>query len=204
MQSREILRRERLRLRDGLSSQERQQSSRLICERCLASDFFAQAQILLCYVSFRSEVATEDLLAHCLLAGKVVSVPFTVPREKNIKAVAIEDPARELRPGYCSIPEPRPELVIPRQLDPAVLDLVLVPGAVFDAKGGRLGYGGGYYDRFLQQQAPRALRVALAYEQQLVPLVPVAAHDQRMDIIVTEQRTIVCPRSRYVENRRLS
>ncbi|OQX14452.1 MAG: 5-formyltetrahydrofolate cyclo-ligase [Desulfobulbaceae bacterium A2] len=201
MPQRETMRREGLRHRDAMSLNERQESSRLICERFFASDFFVHTRTLLCYVSYRSEVATEVLLAKCLGAGRQLAVPLTLPREKQILAVVITDPALELHPGYCSIPEPRPELIEARQLDPTLLDLVLVPGAVFDPSGGRLGYGGGFYDRFLHSQAPQALRVALAYEQQLVPRVPVTEHDQAMDIIVTERRTIVCPRSRHAANR---
>jgi 5-formyltetrahydrofolate cyclo-ligase len=65
-----------------------------------------------------------------------------------------------------------------------------MPGSVFDLRGGRLGYGGGFYDRFLQTAAPQALRIGLAYDLQVVAAVPLQRHDQQLDYLVTETRTI--------------
>lgn len=80
------------------------------------------------------------------------------------------------------------------ELEPASIDVVIIPGSVFDRQGGRLGYGGGYYDRFLAQAAPQALRVALAYELQLVDAIKLQPHDQLMDWLVTEKTSYHCRR----------
>ncbi|MCW5213519.1 hypothetical protein VU04_11495, partial [Desulfobulbus sp. TB] len=66
----------------------------------------------------------------------------------------------------------------------------------FDPLGGRLGYGGGYYDRFLTQDAPQAQRIGLAYTQQMVEQVPMEPHDQYMDMIITEEQVYQCRKLR--------
>ena len=92
-----------------------------------------------------------------------------------------------MNPGHMGIPEPDPARTRRWQGTP---ELVIVPGAAFDPSGGRIGYGGGYYDRFLG--ASGATTVALAFQCQLYEALPQDAHDKRVDMIVTEERTIDC------------
>jgi len=183
---RTTLRAQILAARNDLPLDERHQKSRIITERLLALPEFARARTIFAYVSFRSEVETLDLIAHCLKRGVTVSVPLTLPAEHRLLPHAITEPGRDLAPGYCSIPEPLTTLPL---VDPASIEVVLVPGSVFDVHGGRLGYGGGYYDRFLQG-APQALRIGLAFDLQLVEAVPLESHDQQLDYLITETRTI--------------
>ena len=173
--------------RDSLSAIERQRKSRAITERLLALPEFADARNVFAYVSFRSEVGTQPLIAHCLKKGVTVSVPLTLVKEHRLRPYAITDPGRDLVPGYCGILEPLQALPL---VDPASIEVVVTPGSVFDAMGGRLGYGGGYYDRFLQTAAPQALRVGLAYDLQVIAAVPLESHDQQLDYLITETRTI--------------
>ena len=173
--------------RNSLVPEERQGKSRAITERLLALPEFAAARNVFAYVSFRSEVETLDLIAHCLQHGVTVSVPLTLPGEHRLRPYAITDMSQDLAPGYCSIPEPLHTLPL---VDPASIEVVVVPGSVFDARGGRLGYGGGYYDRFLQAAAPQALRIGLAFDLQVVAAVPLESHDQQLDYLITETRTI--------------
>jgi len=164
--------------------------SRAACERLWSLPAFQRPVNIFIYVSYRSELATLEFIEEALERDNCrVVVPSTIPNV-GLEAYEIRDMAEDLAPGYCSIPEP----VIGRALpfDPARIDLVILPGSVFDLQGGRLGYGGGYYDRFLQNDAPKARRVALAYEMQLVAEVPMLPHDQRLHGIVTENRTIWC------------
>ena len=115
-------------------------------------------------------------------------MPLTLTKEKRLDPYLITDPEQQLVSGYCNIPEPDPKKA--DLFDAARIDVVILPGSVFDAKGGRLGYGGGYYDRFLTDQAPQALKIGIAYEMQLVDEVPLLPHDQRLDYLVTEKRII--------------
>ncbi len=180
--------------RDRLPPAEQAGKSRDIVAKLFDMEEIGAAGHLFVYAGFRSEVQTGDFIDQCLAAGKTVSVPVTLVESSSLLAVRITDPKAQLRPGYCGIPEPPPSLAERNRVDPATIDVVIVPGSVFDSRGGRLGYGGGYYDRFLSGQAPGALRIALAYDLQVVDRVPMEPHDQRMDRVVTEKTIYRCRR----------
>jgi 5-formyltetrahydrofolate cyclo-ligase len=95
----------------------------------------------------------------------------------------------ELAPGAMGILEPRLELrrCFDRKVVPVDLDLIVTPGLAFDRRGGRLGYGKGYYDRLLHQIRADATKLAVCFECQLVPEIPLLPHDIRMDVLVTEK-----------------
>lgn len=182
---RTTLRREKLAERDRLAPEQRAAWSRQIRENVVGLDAVAGARHVMLYVGFRSEVETMPLFDLFLRRDMLVSAPLTLVQEKRLLPYPITDPALDLRPGYCGIAEPDSGRLSP--VDPAAIDVVLVPGAVFDGHGGRLGYGGGYYDRFLAHEAPLALRIGLAFEMQVVDRVPVLDHDVKMHYLITEQ-----------------
>jgi len=176
--------------RDQLPSIEKRDLSQLIMDRVLGMAQFQSAATVFIYVDFRSEVATRPLIDHMLKCGKKVVVPVTLVQNKDLLAVSITDPDKELAPGYCSIPEPIIEIREKQMLSPGLIDIIFLPGSVFDERGGRMGYGGGYYDRFVSAKAPQAVRVGLAYELQMVQSAPLQVHDEFLDFIVTEKRII--------------
>lgn len=164
------------------------QKSEAIMGRIMSLEVYLKARSLMVYVDFRNEVQTGDLIARSLEAGKFVSVPITdIKGKKLIPSRLISYPG-ELAPGAWGILEPRPECV--RPLDPGDLDVVIVPGVAFDGKGNRLGYGGGFYDRFLPRTRPGTVYIAPAFEVQVVDEVFPGSHDIPVHIIVTEARTI--------------
>jgi len=172
--------------RDQLQPKQRHRLSRHIASRFLNLPELESASAFFIYVNFRSEVETLPLIHHLLQENKVVTVPWTDRKNHALRVIRITDPDQDLRPGYCGIPEPGPSLLAGPSFDPARLDVVILPGSVFDRHGGRLGYGGGYYDRFLVHAAPQALRIALAYDLQVVDRLNLQPHDQPMDILITE------------------
>jgi 5-formyltetrahydrofolate cyclo-ligase len=182
---RQALRRLILAARDAMPAMDRGRRSRIIFEHLWLLPEFARADLIFSYVAFRSEVETVPLIRRCLAAGKQVAVPLTRSRPPRLEAYRLLDVDRDLVPGYRGIPEPDPRR-LPR-VAPGELALVLLPGSVFDRQGGRLGYGGGYYDRFLSTAAPAALRIGLAFELQVVASVPLEPHDQRLDFLITEE-----------------
>ena len=184
---REELRKTILAQRDQLPQSFRTQASATIAERLWQLVESQKAQTLLFYVNFRSEVETLRLMGRCLEAGKTVAAPLTITEDSRLLAYGLTDLSVDLRPGLWNIPEP--DLSRCPQIDPTSIDLVIVPGSVFDRHGGRLGYGGGYYDRFLCNKAPQALRVALCYAMQIVDNVPVEEHDIPAHYVVTEEAT---------------
>jgi len=203
-QHRNNLRRSVLADRDGLVPAELEEKSSVIAARLATMPEVASATAVLVYMHFRSEVRTLEVIRWMLAEGKTVAIPLTRPKISRIEAVRIDDPEKEATPGYFGIPEPLPHLVQTQTLNPYDLDLVLVPGSAFDVQGGRLGYGGGYYDRFFSSEATRAVRIGLAFDLQLVEKVPIESHDQLMDFVVTERNTYDCRRNRYAYDSCLS
>ncbi len=183
------LRREILKLRDGIPEAERKKKSHQVSLNVFQLEEVKKAETIFIYVSFRSEVDTREIIKKFLQQGKEVLVPVTLLKEKKLLAVPITDPDHDLKPGYCSIPEPK-EKLRQNKRDGSDIDMIFLPGSVFDERGGRLGYGGGYYDRFLSLEAPRAFKVGLAFEKQLIKKAPLQKHDELLDIIITEERVV--------------
>lgn len=200
-QERDHLRQRILKKREALSSEEREQSSLQIAEKLLLHPAARLCQTFFIYCSYRSEVATADLINMLLEADKVVAVPLCLPEQTGMQAVAITDTALDLASGYRGIPEPRPSVAGTQTLSPSQIDAAIIPGVVFDRTGQRLGYGGGYYDRFLGCLAPEAVRIGLAFSCQVVDRIPALSHDIPMDFVITEQEVLSWPRLRDVPNR---
>ena len=183
------LRKKILALRDEISSDEQVEKSEVICEKILGFKEIETARNIFIYVNFRSEVITVPLINEFMKKDKVVSVPKTYVQENRMDALRIGDISTDLVPGYCKIPEPRPELLETNITEPQNIDVVILPGSVFDERGGRMGYGGGYYDRFVEK-IPFAIRIGLAFEEQVLSEAPLQPHDELLDYIVTEKRII--------------
>lgn len=185
MESQKERRRQGLAARDRLTTAEVAEKSAAITERLFQLAPFTACRRVMFYASFRSEVSTMAALTRALAGGMAVALPLSLPATHRLEPRLVVDPASQLRPGYCGIlePDPRQTLV----LAPAKIEAVLVPGSVFDRRGGRIGYGGGFYDRFLQQEAPQAVRIGLAFAAQVAEgELPLAVHDQRLDWLLTE------------------
>jgi 5-formyltetrahydrofolate cyclo-ligase len=176
--------------RDALPPSQRAAASDAIVARILARADFRSAQTVLVTLPFGSEWDTLAVVRAALAAGKTVAIPRVDATRRMLELHAIADPERDVVAGYRDIPEPRPACA---RVAPEAIDLVLVPGVAFDREGRRLGYGGGYYDRLLPLLSRRAVRVAGAFELQLVDRVPTAAHDITVDAVITESRALTVP-----------
>jgi 5-formyltetrahydrofolate cyclo-ligase len=187
-ESRQDLRKRILRTRDRLSELDRGEKSFSVMNNFLSLPEMRQWTTLFMYVNFRSEVETLELIKRCLRQGIRVAVPLVDASAVRMIPLLIEDPDKDLAPGYYDIPEPDPQKSL--RVEPSEIDAAVIPGSVFDIHGGRLGYGGGYYDRFLVNDAPQARRVGFAFELQLVDKVELEPHDQPLDILITEKRIV--------------
>lgn len=174
-----LLRKHMRLLRDQISG--REEKSRHIAESVLGLEEVREARSVFCYVSFRSEVDTVPLLSALWRAGKITAVPKVDGRQMAFYEIHSMD---DLVCGYCGIPEPKPGCALMRQAD-----IIVMPGLAFDTEGHRLGYGGGFYDRFLEEN-PNAWKLALAFEEQIQSEIPSEKQDIRVDGIVTDRRTI--------------
>ncbi len=178
------LRTEIKRRRAALSPEERKILSLAICRKLLESELFRGARTIFFFASFGTEVETFPALGEALLRGRRVALPRTLLGERRLVFHQVFT-LGELVPGpYGILEPPRKNPVIP----PEEADLILVPGLAFDRQGYRLGYGGGFYDRFLAGLS--APRVALAFSFQILPEIPHEPHDLRVDLIFTEEDLI--------------
>ena len=185
---RQRLRKQILGARDQMSANERHEKSGSAIENFWSLPQMKHWSTLFIYVNFRSELETLELIHLCLSQGKRVVVPLVDASAVSMIPLQIQDPEKDLVPGYYGIPEPDPQKSL--RVSAREIDAAIIPGSVFDINGGRLGYGGGYYDRFLVNDAPQAKRVGFAFEMQVIENVPVQPHDQPLDILITEKRIV--------------
>jgi len=174
--------------RNELSPADINEHSAVIARRVTALPIFTAARTICSFMAFGSEVRTAEIIHAALDAGKRLALPRALMDERRLVLHRIDDPDR-LRPGPYGILEPAPDATI---IDPAEVELFIVPGAVFDSTGNRIGYGAGFYDMLLVSSD--GWRVAVAFALQVVPHVPADEHDMPMDLIVTEQGIIDCAR----------
>lgn len=186
----DFIRKEILKKRDFLSSDERLEMSTKIVNRLLALPEIIKSASIFTYVSFRSEVYTHRMAESFLECGKTVSVPLINMKRKTMVPCIIKSFKDDLVPGVLGILEPDVKKINPIQSDE--IDIVIMPGAVFSIKGYRIGYGGGFYDRFLNENNIRSY--AIAFDFQVVDEVPFDPEfDMKVDFILTEKRFIKCP-----------
>ena len=160
------------------------EASEAIQRRLIAEDWWAAASGVGLYRSTANEPSTEALLADLLERGARVAVPM---RRGETYVWGWVGPDTRWRKGPHGIPEPAEAEWVPN----GELRVIVVPGLAFDAQGGRLGHGGGHFDRLLA--SGDAFRVGLCFENRLVKAVPMESHDVRMDAVATEKRTIYAP-----------
>lgn len=177
-----IVRKKMIEKRKEMPREEVIAKSRVIKEKVKKMKEFRSARNVMFYVSYNNEVFTHDLIKESFSEKRVI-VPLLLDDE--IVPVEIKE-WKELKPGAFNILEPEHRNLFPLHL----IDLVLVPGVVFDEKGYRIGHGLGYYDKFLEKL--RATRIGLAFDFQVINEVPHLEYDQKMDIIVTDKRILDC------------
>lgn len=168
--------------RDSLSLLEREQYSAAILNKLMSLPQVQAAKVVMCYRSFRSEVDTSKIVENFLLSGKVLCFP--VCEKGGIMHSYCPNDEAAWKKSPMGIMEPDRENS--RLIAPEDIELVICPLVAFDDKRQRLGYGGGYYDRYLPQ-CKNALVAGIAFETQRLERVPTDEHDLNMDIIVTEK-----------------
>ena len=169
------------------AQKEKDELSREICVKFSALPEHVRAKTVMYYIDVRSEVRTRHALPDALAQGKKIVVPWC-NTQGELELFHLES-MDELAIGMYKILEPKQELrsLPAKQVRAEDLDLVMVPGVAFNRTGARMGHGKGYYDKLLQHARLDAPLVALAFECQLFPEIPTAAHDIFMDLILTER-----------------
>ena len=156
---------------------------RALCCYLLSSEWFLQAHSVMAYAAIPPEADLGPVLEEILKRGKTLLLPRCSP-DGTMTARRIRD-LLELRPGAYGIPEPGANTpIVPAE----EIDLILVPGLAFDRRGGRMGRGKGYYDRFLSGYTGKTLGICGVLMQEI----PTEPHDRRMDAVATEHGIIFC------------
>ena len=194
MISKEKVRKKAVETRDSMDEESRQQKSEKIAKKILEADWFKEADIVLSYHAFRSEVEVDVLNRAVLTQGKKLYLPKTYVKEKQIRFFEITDLSK-LKRGYQKIWEPtgeEPEFSFETVKEEQKKVLMIMPGTAYDARGYRMGYGGGYYDRYLNAHEAEwkmidFMTVFAAFSEQKMILIPGERCDVKPDVIVTEK-----------------
>lgn len=178
------IRKEVLARRDALSKEERDRATCLITDRIVGHQWFYRAQTLLCFVSYGSEIPTGDIIEEALRKGKKVFVPRVEGENMNFyRILSLE----ELTEGYRGIPEPDGTGEVYRYCPGEQEEtLMLMPGVAFDSLRRRIGYGKGFYDRYLEDKEELQLHtIAIGFQCQLVEEIPQEERDIRPYQVIT-------------------
>jgi 5-formyltetrahydrofolate cyclo-ligase len=178
-----------LEARDALPAEARARRGVLVTERFRSLPEVRAAGIVLAFWSFGSEVPTGPLIEALVARGVAVALPRLVDGELEARTYRPGDPTTETSFGAR-------EPAAGTSVDPASIDVIATPGVAFDRGCRRIGYGGGFYDRFLLRTRPDAPRIALAFDVQVLArgeVLPAGHPDQFVDAVVTESETIRCP-----------
>ena len=163
-----------------LSNREVLVYSHKVCEKFLAQDFYKKADVIYPYLAYNTEIVTDEIIEQAWRDGKKVAVPKVL--DDGLMEFYYIDSFDGISEGYCGIPEPAGGIVAK---DEKVL--ILMPGLAFDREHNRIGYGGGFYDRYLERYADTNFtKVSLAYDFQIFDALEVEEHDQKIDAVITE------------------
>ncbi|MGW8302276.1 MAG: 5-formyltetrahydrofolate cyclo-ligase [Desulfobacterales bacterium] len=149
---------------------------------------FLEAKITLLYVNNEHEVLTENILKRAYSYNKIVVLPVYNTENFEMELKKVDNLEKDLNPGPRDILQPDESRCKVVPIDK--IDIAIIPAVALDEKGGRIGSGKGYYDRLIPRLAITTRKVALAFEEQIIPQVPIESHDKHVDIIITEDRVI--------------
>jgi 5-formyltetrahydrofolate cyclo-ligase len=170
----------------SITSQQRSEKSRKACQKLVSIPQFQSASTVMMFLSLPHEVDTSEAILNAWQLGKAVAVPKVSWQQRHMIAVQINSLETGISTEASGLQNP----VAGAPVAFEEIDLVVTPGLGFDKKGNRLGRGGSYYDRFFANTELKASRCGFGFAEQLVETVPVAEHDEPVDIVVTEKEII--------------
>lgn len=183
------LRKKLKKIRDDIPSDKRKIEEKIIAETLLNSEIYKNSKSIFIYNSFRSEVDTSYIIEEALDFGKIVALPITNPIDHSMEAYEINKDSVFIQDAYgIQSPDKKTSKII----NPKEIDLAIVPLLAYDSYGNRLGYGGGYYDRYLPRLREDAICVGLAFSNQFIEEIPIEKYDKKLDYVITVK---------YIENK---
>lgn len=183
----DLIRKEIIKRRDSLSALSVSEKSSAIYTRLSRLAKFIAARNVLIYASMRSEVVTDYVINHCLLSGKNVYCPVCTNKQEGLMEFVKIQSIDDLVEGYYGIREPLiSEKAVIYYGEDIENSICITPGVAFDSNCNRVGYKGGYYDRFFARY-PEIYKVALAFDEQIVQgFIEMSEHDIPMDTVITD------------------
>lgn len=172
----------------SLSEKEIAQKLKNIESRLFDFANFLEAKIALLYMNTANEVPTKEIIQRCYEYSKIVVLPVFASEKFKMSVLKVDNAGTDLKTGPRGVLEPDPNLC--KKVPIECIDIAIIPGVAMDEKGGRLGSGKGYYDRFIPKLPITTRKVGLAFECQIVQQIPMESHDKHVDIIITEDRII--------------
>lgn len=168
--------------RELLTKEEREKLDDAIFEKIVNSKEYKESKNIFIFVSYDTEIDTHRIIKQALKDEKVLCVPRVISKEEGMIIAQIKN-FEELEPGAYGILEPKDNKF---QVDETIIDVAYLPGLAFDKIGGRVGYGGGFYDRFLRKSRKDCKKIGLAYSFQVLENVPMEKDDEYIDGIITD------------------
>ncbi len=175
-----------LKRRRSMSENEVKEKSKIIIDKLMNTEEFKKAENLMVFLSFDNEVYTFDLIEKAINMGKKVIVPYTVKDTCEIIPTLLNNIEEDLEISSYGYMEPRKDKIQP--ILEENIDLTVVPGLAFDINMNRIGFGKGYYDRYLIKTKKEAKNIAIAYDYQVLEEIPSEFFDVKMDYIITEEK----------------
>lgn len=183
------IRQEIINIRKQMSQEEVNTLSQKIISTLTKLPIFKESKTIMLYLSFDNEVDTFKLIDLCKDLGKKITVPYCINEGKRIIPTEIKNVESDLVESSFGYLEPKAELVKPVSTNE--IDLIIVPGLAFDKGCYRVGFGAGYYDRFLSKLCFTIPTIGLAYDYQILEYIPTEEHDMPLDYVVTDKRIII-------------
>jgi 5-formyltetrahydrofolate cyclo-ligase len=168
--------------RAEVTAEAAQEAANHLWDQLKEHPYFQKAKRIGAFSSIGSEISTLPMLEGILRSGKELYLPRTEKGQQLIQFHPVTD-LSTLKPGLFNIPQPPAKMAIA----PTHIDLLLVPGLAFDNRGHRLGYGNGYYDRFMKVISPDCFTLGIAYSFQIIDKTPNADHDIPVKAVLTEK-----------------
>lgn len=178
------LRNDILSIRNSLEKETKDKMDYEIYNKLINSELYLKAKNIFIYISFDKEIETKRIINKALNDKKKVYIPKIYIDDKSMKAIRLNS-FEDLKENSMGILEPMDDS---HYIDKKELDLIIVPGVVFDLSGNRIGYGGGYYDRYLEDIKEISNKVVLAYDLQVIDFIEPEDHDIRIDYIITNTK----------------
>ena len=176
-------------LRNNKDSDFLSKNSQVITEKLLSMECIKKANVIMLYLDFNNEVKTDALIKKLLSIGKTVVAPVTIKDKRKLIPFKITNIKDDITIGAYGIREPKQNPN--NKLSIKDIDIVIVPAVAYDKNCYRLGYGGGFYDRFIKKLKDDAITIGIAFDLQVLNSIPKESHDAQLNYIITETNTYI-------------